>query len=161
LKASLNGQARAFGEAADTLLDDLIRAIHQAREGPPQDLTAHFQNRLDEFKRLCESHRDSAHNKTRALAREFLNDWEAIWIVVAHPYLPLTNNEAERALRHWVIARRISQGTRTEQGSRAVSLLASVIETCRKRHILPWPYIAQVVAERRKGNPAPPLPAAA
>lgn len=161
LKESLNAQARAFGEAADALLDDLIEAIYQAREGPPQDLTPQFQDRLDAFARLCERHRDSAHKKNRALAREFLNDWEAIWIVVAHPYLPLTNNEAERALRHWVIARRISQGTRTEQGSRAVSLLASVIETCRIRHILPWPYIAQVVAERRKGNPAPPLPAAA
>jgi len=39
--------------------------------------------------------------------------------------------------------------------------LASVIETCRKRAILPWPYLAQVIAERRKGNPAPPLPASA
>ena len=69
--------------------------------------------------------------------------------------LPLTNNEAERALRHWVIARMISQGTRTEQGTRAFGLLASVLETCRKRKILPWPYLATVIAERRKGNPAP------
>jgi hypothetical protein len=30
----------------------------------------------------------------------------------------------------------------------------------RKRHILPWPYLAQVIAERRKGHSAPPLPAA-
>jgi transposase len=94
------------------------------------------------------------------LAREFLNDWEAIWIVVAHPHLPLTTNEAERALeralRHEVIARRLSQGTRTEQGRRVVALLASVIDACRKRHILPWPYLAQVVAERRKGHSAPP-----
>ncbi len=79
---------------------------------------------------------------------------------MAHPYLPLTNNEAERALRHWVIARLLSQGTRTEQRSRAFALLASVIDTCR-RHLLPWPYLAPVIAERRKGNPAPPLPAAA
>jgi hypothetical protein len=160
LKDSLNAEARAFGQATDALLNDLMKAIYQAREGPPQDLVAQFQDRLDAFARLCEQHRDSAHEKTRALAREFLNDWEAIWIVVAHPHLPLTNNEAERALRHWVIARRISQGTRTEQGSRVVALLASVIDTCRKRNILPWPYLAQVVAERRKGNPAPPLPAA-
>jgi transposase len=116
---------------------------------------------LDAFRRLCEEHRDSAHEKTRALAREFLYDWEAVWIVVAHPYLPFTNNEAERALRHWVIARLISQGTRTEQGTRAFALLASVIDTCRRRHILPWPYLAKVVAERRKGNAAPLLPAAA
>jgi len=50
---------------------------------------------LDAFRRFCEQHRNSPHEKTRALAREFLNDWEAVWIVVAHPYLPLTNNEAE------------------------------------------------------------------
>ncbi|MFZ0257377.1 MAG: IS66 family transposase [Gammaproteobacteria bacterium] len=160
LKDSLNAEARAFGQATDALLNDLMKAIYQAREGPPQDLTAQFQDRLDAFARLCAQHRDSAHEKTRALAREFLNDWEAIWIVVAHPHLPLTNNESERALRHWVIARRITQGTRTEQGSRVVALLASVIDTCRKRNILPWPYLAQVVAERRKGNTVPPLPVA-
>lgn len=161
LKQSLNAQARTFGQATHDLLSDLMTAIYQAREGPPVDLTLRFRDRLDAFRRLCEQHRDSAHEKTRALAREFLNDWEAVWIVVAHPHLPLTNNEAERALRHWVIARLLSQGTRTEQGSRAFALLASVIDTCRRRNILPWPYLAKVVAERRKGNPAPPLPAAA
>jgi len=161
LKQSLNAQARTFGQATHDLLSDLMTAIYQAREGPPVDLTPRFRDRLDAFRRLCEQHRDSVHEKTRALAREFLNDWEAVWIVVAHPHLPLTNNEAERALRHWVIARLLSQGTRTEQGSRAFALLASVIDTCRRRNILPWPYLAKVVAERRKGNPAPPLPAAA
>lgn len=161
LKQSLNAEARTCGQAPHDLLSDLMTAIYQAREGPPGDLTPRFRDRLDAFRRLCEQHRDSAHEKTRALAREFLNDWEAVWIVVAHPYLPLTNNEAERALRHWVIARLLSQGTRTEQGSRAFALLASVIDTCRRRNILPWPYLAKVVAERRKGNPAPPLPAAA
>jgi len=40
-------------------------------------------------------------------------------------------------------------------------LLVSVIETCRKRKQLPWPYLAKVIAERRKGNPAPPMPAPA
>jgi hypothetical protein len=75
--------------------------------------------------------------------------------------LPLTNNEAEQALRHWVIARRISYGTRTEQGSRAFALLASVIDTCRKRGLSFWSYLATVIAERRKGNEAPPITAVA
>ena len=70
------------------------------------------------------------------------------------------NNLAERALRHWVIARRISYGTRNPQGSRAFTLLASVIETCRLRGQLPWPYIAEVLRQRRQGNAAPALPAA-
>ena len=65
-----------------------------------------------------------------------------------------TNNEAERALRHWVIARQISQGIHTEQDTRAFGLIASVTETCRKRRKSPWPYLAEVIAEYRQGNPA-------
>jgi transposase len=82
-------------------------------------------------------------------------------VVLDHPELPLTNNAAERALRHWVIARRLSYGTRNAQGSRAFTALASVIETCRQRRLSPWTYIAEALRERRRGNPAPPLPAAA
>jgi transposase len=65
---------------------------------------------------------------------------------------------SERALRHWVIARRIGMGTRTAQGTRAFELLASIIETCRKRDASPWEDLAEVVRQRRRGLPAPPLP---
>ena len=164
LVESLEGhQTQHFGGEALALLEELMRAIYQAREGPPlaQALSDRYAEQLDQFKSLCETHRDCEHPKTQALAREFLNDWEAIWLVLKHPHLPLTNNEAERALRHWVISRRISYGTRTEQGSRAFALLASVIQTCRKRGLSPWPYLATVIAEWRKGNEPPSLPAAA
>jgi hypothetical protein len=105
-----------------------------------------------------DQHRDAKHEKTRALAREFLNDRDTFRVVLDYPWLPLTNNEAERALRHWVIARRISYGTRTAQGSRAFALTISVIETCRKRGASPWPYLAEVIRRRRKGQSAPALP---
>jgi transposase len=116
---------------------------------------------VQRLRAACEQHREAPHEKTRALARELLNDWEAIFAVLAHPELPLTHNEAERALRHWVIARKLSFGTRTAEGSRAYALLASVIETCRKRHRVPWEYLADVIRARRAGQSAPPLPAAA
>ena len=78
-----------------------------------------------------------------------------------HPELPLANKEAERVLRHWVIARRIGMGTRTDQGTRGFVSLASVIDTCRKRNASPWPYLAEVLRQRRQGLAAPPLPAPA
>jgi hypothetical protein len=83
------------------------------------------------------------------------------WVVLDHPELPLTNNEAERALRHWVIARRIAMGTRTPQDTRAFALLASVIETGRKRAASPCTYLAEVIRDRRQDLPAPrrPMPA--
>ncbi len=50
----------------------------------------------------------------------YLNGEEVV-ANVFHPSLPPTNNEAERALRHAVIARRIGYGTRTSEESLAYS----------------------------------------
>ncbi|MGD7037420.1 IS66 family transposase, partial [Alkalicoccus sp. WONF2802] len=86
------------------------------------------------------------------------NDWEAIVRVVETPAHPLTNNVAERSLRHWVLLRKITFGSRTAQGSRVVALLASVIDTARLRDLNPWEFIAQTLAERRKNLPVPRLP---
>lgn len=115
------------------------------------------------LKRVCWLARASEHPKLKALAKEILKDWDAVVAFVSHPGLPPTNNEAERALRHAVIARRISYGTRTSEGSLAYCSLLSVIETCRLRKVDPWSYIAQVIALGRKGilSPSIPLPVAA
>lgn len=159
LSQSVDRAAQAFGKHGLKLFKTLEEAVYAAREGPQViNLVEKFSDQLDQFKALCFENRESSHEKTRALAREFLNDWDAIWKVLSDISLPLTNNEAERMLRHWVINRLISFGTRTHEGSQAFTILASVIETCRKRNVSPWPYIAQVIEERRKGNNAPSLP---
>lgn len=161
LNESLDEKARGFGENALAILEVLMAAIYQAREGPHEDLEKKYGFLLEDFRECCQKYKDVPHEKTRALAREFLNDWDAIFRILAYPMLPLTNNEAERALRHWVIARKLSHGTRTSQGSRVFGLLATVIETCRKRKACPWKYLAEVIAARRQGYDAPPLPQAA
>ncbi len=154
LAESLDKETRKFGSRA---LEVLEFVVEQTRDGPDP---ATWRPILSDFRQVCEYHRKWAPaEKARSLAVEFLNDWDVIWLALEKPDLPLTNNEAERALRHWVIARRISHGSRTSEGSRVISVLASVIETCRKRNSSPWDYLARVIAERRKGNPAPPLPA--
>jgi len=162
LEDSLDRQAQRFGTALRTSIEAVMAAVYAAREGPPPiPLREQHAKQLNALLDLCIEHAEAKHEKTRVLARELLNDWNTFWIVLDHPELPLTNNLAERALRHWVIARRISYGTRNPQGSRAFTLLASVIETCRLRGHLPWPYIAEVLRQRRQGNNAPVLPATA
>jgi hypothetical protein len=159
LEQSLEGQAHRFGQKTLEVLETLMAAVYAAREGPPEKpLRQRYAKLLDEFFACCVEHAEAEHEKTRELAREFLNDWDTFWVVLDYPWLPLTNNEAERALRHWVILRRISYGTRTPQGTRAFAHSISVIETCRKRGASPWPYLAEVIRQRRKGLPAPPLP---
>ena len=160
---SLDKEAAAFGRKTHDLLKILMGAVYQAREGPPDTaLDKKYAAFLANFKAECE--RVSAHvshEKARKLAVEFLNDWEAIFMVLKHPHLPLTNNEAERALRHWVILRKISYGTRSDEGTRVFGMLASVIDTCRKREVSPWRYLEQVIRERRSGRKTPELPAGA
>lgn len=163
LSESLDGEARMFGNQVLAVFKILRRAVYQAREKPWEtvDLKQDFGAYLDLLMIACQQHSASSHEKTRELAREFLYDWKAIWAVLSNHHLPMTNNEAERLLRHWVIYRRISYGTRTIQGSRVIALLASVIETCRKRKVLPWPFLADTIARRRRGETVPPLPVGA
>lgn len=160
LYESLEKEAQAFGKEVLDVLDALMKAVYRAREAPCENLNIKYQELLDQFQVNCKKYYDSTHEKTRSLAREFLYDWDAIFCVLAHPELPLTNNEAEQALRHWVILRKICHGSRTKQGSRVFAILASVIDTCRKRCISPWEYLAKVIYECRKGNEAPWIPAA-
>lgn len=154
---------RAFGHLIRTTLETLMAAIFAARDGPPGavvDLPGVYAHELAALRQRVAAHRAHRHAPTQAFANELFNDWDAIFCVLAHPELPLTNNTAERALRHWVIARRISHGTRTAVGSRAFTLLASVIDTCRQRGHSPWTYLAAAIADRRVGRPLAPLPQA-
>ena len=113
---------------------------------------------IEALRDLCERHREDRHDALREVARELVLDWEVIMRPLAEPHWPLTNNAAERALRHHVIARRISHGNRTPAGSRGYALLASVIETCRLRSASVIDLLAQAIDAARKGLPAPPLP---
>ncbi len=106
---------------------------------------------LARLKRARNLGSESEHPKLRASAREILNDQDAVAASVKNPGLPATDCEAERALRHAVITRRVSFGTRTSEGSRAYAALLSVIETCRLRKQDPWGYISLTITLGRKG----------
>jgi hypothetical protein len=147
LASGLNPVAVSFG---DWLLREMRGLIHTVAEGTGARL---INPMLAWLKRACKLHRDDDAEKVRALAREILNDWTAITAFVTNPDLPATNNEAERALRDAVIARRISNGTHTKEGSAAYAATLSVFETCRRRGIEPWRYITDLLAMARR--PAP------
>lgn len=161
LSESCDRYARACGQELEHRLNALMQCIYQAREGPDkgtQSIAKEQDDNVQSIKRLCEVMKSASHEKTRALGVEFLNDWEAIFRILDYPAWPLTNNEAERALRHWVIMRRMTQGTRSEQGSRAVALFASVITTCRLRKASPLLFMRDVIQARRAGQEVLPLP---
>jgi len=160
LAESTHQRVAAIGHTLLTGFSALQEAIYTARGSadPPGSLASEHATTIATFRQTLERHHDDPHDKLRAVVREFLSDWEVILRPLSDPTLPLTNNEAERALRHYVIARRISHGTRSELGSRAYALLASVIETCRRRAAIVLDFLSRIIHAARKGLALPALP---
>lgn len=161
LSESYTVSVSAYGQQMLAILEQLMAAIYQAREGPNagcQSIKAQHTDTLEQLRQLCEVMSVASHKKTYELGREFLNDWKAIFRVLEYPAWPLTNNIAERGLRHWVILRLITQGTRGQRGSLALALFASIITTCRLRDSSPLLYIRDAINLRRQGQDVPELP---
>ena len=56
-----------------------------------------------------------------------------LFVFVSHPEVPPDNNAAERSLRHLVISRKISGGTRSEQGTNSKMALTSLFGVWRAK----------------------------
>ena len=67
------------------------------------------------------------------LASRLLQFEAELFTFVEYPQVPSENNAAERAVRPRVIARKISGGTRSAQGSKTMAVLSSLFETWRLR----------------------------
>ena len=161
LSESYHTRAADVGLQMLALFTAFQNAIYTARNQPEQPigtLAKQHENDIGALKALCIANRDSTHDKLRAFSRELLGDWDIILRQIHDPSLPLSNNEAERILRHWVIDRRLSNGTRTAEGTRSFTVLASVIETCRIRGAPVWEYLTCAIAAARKGLQLPALP---
>jgi IS1 family transposase len=146
LTGAVSQEAQKAGDWFLRELRGLIKAMAQGEDGKKECKPI-----LARLKRACNLGSKSDHAKLKSLAKEILNDWDAVVAFVKNPGLPATNNEAERALRWVVLYRRITFGTRTVEGSTSYAAMISVIETCRLRNIDPWDYIATVLAQGRKG----------
>jgi transposase len=160
LAESSNARVSGVGQEREVLMKTLMAAIYAARiDPPPEGLPDCYANEIKRLRHLCEAHQMDQHSALRGVVRGTLYDWHAILRPVAEPHLPLSNNAAEQALRHGVIARCISHGTRSEEGSRAFAFLASLIETCRRRGASAWQYLGTVIAAARKSFQIPTIPA--
>ena len=68
-------------------------------------------------------------------------------LVLDFPEVPLDNNEAERALREYVVKRKISNGTRTEEGTQAWEIFLALVDTCRKLGVNFYQYILDRISQ--------------
>jgi transposase len=112
-----------------------------------------------ELRALCEQGRRKS-VKTRyhrGLARNLLKVWPALWSFLEHEGVEPTNNRAERGLRHAVIYRKLSQGSRCERGALATERLLSAAISCRLQGRSLFAYLVDVTQASIRGQPAPAL----
>jgi transposase len=95
--------------------------------------------------------------KTAGTCRELLSGEAHLWTFVRVCGIEPTNNDAERALRHGVIYRKISGGRESESGSRFVERMPSVVATCRQQEINVLEYLIRCYQAHLEGQPAPSL----
>jgi transposase len=87
-----------------------------------------------ELMRVCRPHLKKKRLQSTLCERieRFLPE---LFVFVADARVPSDNNAAERSVRHLVVSRKISGGTRSEKGSETKSILASLFGTWRLRQL--------------------------
>lgn len=81
------------------------------------------------------------------LAKRIRRYLQELFLFVAVPGVPHTNNAAERSLRPLVIARKVSGGTRSAAGSTCRMILASMAATARLRTLDPTEVFFRILTD--------------
>jgi len=95
--------------------------------------------------------------RTAGTCRELLSGEPHLWTFLGAEGVEPTNNDADRALRHGVIDRKLSGGTDSEAGSRFVERMLSVVATCRQQEVNVLDDLTRCYQARLDGKAAPSL----
>jgi transposase len=99
----------------------------------------------------------SAYPKIAGFSQELLKHWDALWTFSQVEGIEPTNNAAEQALRHAVLWRKSSFGSRSAAGCRFVERILSMYATCRQQGRSFITLVTEAVQAAWSGAPAPVL----
>jgi hypothetical protein len=85
------------------------------------------------------------------------NHWEKLTVWLREPGAPLDNNEAERALKQFILMRKNSLFFKTEHGAAVGDILASLIQTCRLNGVNAWDYLVTIIRNQSDARRNPSL----
>jgi hypothetical protein len=114
----------------------LYQELKQYKQNPQAKDKARLQANFDRIFSM----KTSSATLNLALKRLHKNKSELL-MVLDRPEIPLHNNGAENAIREYVKKRKISGGTRSENGRRCRDTFTSLKKTCRKLGVSFWEYL--------------------
>jgi transposase len=99
---------------------------------------------------LADQHVHAADKHVRNLACALVHHHQHFFTFIHEEGVEPTNNRAERALRTAVIWRKITFGTRSDEGERAVERLLTVVRTCQLQQISALVYVTAAIRAHRR-----------
>jgi len=105
---------------------------------------------LEEYKQwlLATAGKHLSQSGIRDAINYSLKFWKELTLFTQDLSLPLSNNDAERALRHIVMGRKNFNGSKTINGADTAASIYTVIETCKRVGLEPANYLKYLIEER-------------
>jgi len=156
---SRDNQAKRLGHDLMREVDAMFTLWHRVRDGTLS--RGGFKAQMRPIRRQVEALLlrgvFSGNSRLVGMCQELYRGRKNLWTFVTLEGLGPTNNDAERALRHAVIWRKLSFGTQSESGSRFVETMLTVIETCRQQGRNAFDYVTAAIEAHFAGQTPPSL----
>src|SRR6266403_4283135 len=153
------GRSEEIGEALQRQARQMFHWWHRVRDGTlsRSSFRSYMSPVRREIERLLEAGRTCGVPKTEGMCREILKLHQALWTFVQVDGVEPTNNAAERALRPGVLWRKGSFGTQSEEGSRFVESMMTVVTTLKQQQRNVLEYLTAACEAALRGDAAPSL----
>jgi len=155
LEESSNKPVAAYAQRLLNAIKRIFRVIHERPQMTEDAFRRRLERMRDLFLRLAR--RTQAGGEAATLAQRFRSYGHEYFTFITHPDIDPTNNVAERAIRFCVIDRKITQGTRGENGQRWSERIWTTMATCAQQGRSAFEYIAQAVHALFSKTEAPSL----
>src|SRR2546426_1749089 len=153
------GRSEEIGDALLAQAHQMFAWWHRVREGTLKRSTfrSYMSPLRREVERLLEAGSRCGVPKTAGTCRDILKRREALWTFVQVEGVEPTNNTAERSIRPGVLWRKGSFGTQSEEGSRFVESMMTVVATLKQQQRDVLEYLTAACEAALRGDAAPSL----
>ncbi len=97
-------------------------------------------------------HKSRPGSQKRKAIEYALKRWDGLMLFLTEPKLPLSNNEAERTIRHAVVGRKNYYGSGNHTGAETAATLFTVIESCKKNDVDPRTFLIMSLHRAARGE---------
>ena len=126
----------------------LYRGLKGYKEKPDNKTKAQLEQRFDKIFAT-----QTCSEVLNAALERIAKNKEELLLILDRPEIPLHNNLSERDIREYVKKRKISGGTRSEDGRRSRDTFISLKKTCRKLGVSFWNYLHDRLSKSEKIAP--------